>query len=315
MSYIPDLAVETVGTWRRPCPWFRGRIWVGMLLLAVVGMLRGEPLQKLPNCLLVTTEWSDGDSFLIRSPDKQEFTARLYGVDCVEWHIDDATDERRLREQRRYFGITNARPTASGSIEVAKGFGAKAATEVNGLLAKPFTVYTTFADARGDGRHKRVYVFVICADGNDLGATLVSKGLARAFGVARQTWDGRTQNDYREYLADLELQAAKRAAGIWASTDWENLPNERQQQRRENQETELAFDNQPLADGKKLDPNTAARDDLMKLPGIGEMMANRMIENRPYGKSDDLLKVPGIGPATLQKILPHLEISRGQTLR
>ena len=315
MSYPPDMAVAAVGTWRKPALSFRAGTLLGMLFLAVVGMLRADPLQKLPNCLLVPTEWADGDSFLIRSPDKQEFTARLYGVDCVEWHIDDATDERRLREQRRYFGITHAKPTASGSIEIAKGFGAKAAAEVSGLLAKPFTVYTTFADARGDGRHKRVYVFVICADGSDLGATLVSKGLARAFGVARQTWDGRTQNDYREYLADLELQAAKRAAGIWAITDWENLPNERQQQRREDQETELAFDNQPLADGKKLDPNTAARDELMQLPGIGEMMANRMIENRPYEKSDDLLKVPGIGPTTLQKILPHLNLSRSQTLK
>lgn len=304
-----NLAVAAVGTWRKPSQWFRAGTWVAILLLAVVGMVRAELLQKLPNCLLVPTEWADGDSFLIRCPDKQEFTARLYGVDCVEWHIGDATDERRLRGQRRYFGITNAKPTASGSIEVAKGFGAKAAAEISGLLAKPFTVYTTFADARGDGRHKRVYVFVICADGSDLGAHLVSKGLARAFGVARQTWDGRTQNDYREYLADLELQAAKRASGIWAMTDWENLPNERQQQRREDQETELAFDNQPLADGKKLDPNTAARDELMKLPGIGEMMANRMIENRPYRKSDDLLKVPGIGPATLKKLLPHLDLS------
>jgi len=110
----------------------------------------------------------------------------------------------------------------------------------------------------------------------------------------------------------LELQAAKRAAGIWAITDWENLPNERQQQRREDHEAEIAFDSQPLAEGIKLDPNTAARDELMKLPGIGEMMANRMIENRPYGKSDDLLKIPGIGPVTLQKILPHLDLARSQ---
>ena len=288
------------------------RLWGCLIYLAFGGLAPAEPLEQLPGCRLEPTDWGDGDSFLVRSPDQPEFTARLYGVDCMEWHIGDATDGRRLRGQRRYFGITNAKPSAAASIELAKSFGAQAAAEVRSLLAKPFTVYTSFADARGDGRHQRIYVFIVCADGTDLGATLVSKGLARAFGVTRQTWDERSQKDYTSYLEDLELQAAKRAAGIWALTNWEDLPKERQEQRLEDQEIEIAFDRQSLTEGQKLNPNTAARDELMKLPGIGEMMANRLIENRPYGKSDDLLKVPGIGPATLKKLLPHLDLSLRQ---
>ncbi len=255
---------------------------------------------------MVSAKWADGDSFPIRQPDGTEMTLRLYGADCFEWHVTDTADEDRLSKQRRYFGIANVKPTAAESIRIAKDFGARAAAEVRRLLVKPFTVHTNFADARGDGRYKRFYAFVICADGTDLAAHLVSKGLARAFGVARQTWDGRSQAEYREFLSDLELQAAKRAAGVWALTDWEKLPHERQQQRKEDEEVEIALDKEPLADGRKLDPNTAARDELMKLPGIGEAMAHRIIEHRPFAKLEDLLQVPGIGPATYRKLLPHL---------
>jgi len=57
-----------------------------------------------------------------------------------------------------------------------------------------------------------------------------------------------------------------------------------------------------------LDPNTAARDDLLRLPGIGELMANRIIESRPYETIEDLLEVSGLGRKTLERLRPHLAI-------
>lgn len=266
-------------------------------------------LVELQNCELLETKWADGDSFLVRSPERGEFTLRLYGADCLEWHVTDHTDERRLRAQRRYFGITKARADARTSIEMAKGYGEAAGKEVRRNLAKPFTVYTAFADARGDGCHKRIYGFVITGEGGDLAAELVSKGLARAFGVYRKTWDNRTHEEYREHLKDLELRAASQDAGVWAETDWANLPEERRLQREEDREAELAFDHANLRDGEKIDPNTAARDDLMRLPEIGEVMANRIIEGRPYAKLEDLQNVSGIGRVTFEKISPYLQLS------
>lgn len=279
-----------------------------MILLALASAFGATPLQKLENCTLIPTPWADGDSFLVKTPEGKEYTMRLYGADCLESKINDTTDSRRLRAQRRYFGITQVDPDPRAAINIAKEFGKKATEETTQILSKPFTVYSSFADARGDGKYRRVYAFIVTQDGKDLAAQLVSLGLARAFGVSRETYKGLSRDDYRDHLSDLELQAAKMGRGIWARTDWETLPAERQQQREENAEANLALDNQPLATGVKINPNTAARDELMKLPGIGEVFANRIIEGRPYTRGDDLLKVSGIGPTTLKKIAPHLEI-------
>jgi len=270
--------------------------------------LAAEPLTKLAGCSIVPTTWSDGDSFLIRTGGGMEHTLRLYGVDCIEWHVTDETDARRLREQRRYFGISEFGGNVPASIELSKGFGKSAAERVALLLKLPFAVYTAFADARGDGRHQRIYGFVTLANGRDLASVLVEEGLARAFGVYRETPDLKSNGEYREAMRDLELQAAKLSRGIWAKTDWEKLPEERRQQRQEDADLDLAAEKKGAPKGLVLDPNTAARDELLKLPGVGEIIANRIIETRPYKTLEDLLEVPGIGSKTLEKLRPHLVI-------
>lgn len=289
--------------------------WIAALATALfsAAALAAEPLREFGNCRLVPTPWADGDSFLVRFPDGTERTVRLYGADCIEWHVSDTTDERRLRAQRRYFGITRAAADAAANIALAKDFGRLAAEETARALARPFTVHTAFSDARGDGRYPRVYAFITTSGGGDLATHLVENGLARAFGVYRATPDNRSAAEYRASLADIELRAAKLGRGVWAKTNWQALPDERREQRDDDAIVELAIRKDSPAAGVKINPNTASRDDLMDLPGIGEAMANRIIENRPYAKKADLLKIPGIGPASLRKLMPHLEIPREQS--
>jgi competence protein ComEA len=54
--------------------------------------------------------------------------------------------------------------------------------------------------------------------------------------------------------------------------------------------------------GKKVDINTAAKDDLDALPGIGPVKAQAIIEARPFKTIEDIMKVKGIKDGEFAKI-------------
>lgn len=290
------------------------RIPIASLIFALltawlsVPAFSAQPLVELRDCKFLPTHWADGDSFRIETADGTQHTVRLYGVDCIEWHVNSKTDATRLAEQRRYFGISGFGGSARSSMEAAKAIGKEAAEEsARLLLAGPFTVHTAYADARGDGKNKRIYGFVTLAQGQDLAEHLVRAGLARAFGVYRETPATMPAREYEDLLCDVELVAAKAGRGVWAKTNWDQLPAERRDQRMDEALLKLAVEKVKLPANFKVNPNTAARDDLMNLVGIGEVMANRIIAGRPYKQASDLLNVQGIGPKTLERLRPNLE--------
>jgi competence protein ComEA len=279
-----------------------------LLLLAALTLHADESLQTFPSCTLVEADWADGDSFPVKLPDGRQVTARLYGADCIEWHVNDETLARRLRAQRRYFGI--AATDAASSMKTARDFGKQAALRTRELLAKPFTVHTAFAGARGNGEKERAYAFVTTAEGKDLATVLVDEGLARAFGVTRQLPDGTSGNEYREALADLELTAAASKKGIWAVTNWNELPADRAEERRESADLQTVLkDSQSTT---AINPNTATAEELESLPGIGKKLAERIIEARttkPLTSIDDLLAIKGITPKLAESLTPKIQFT------
>ena len=284
---------------------------IALLLLLFAGwtLHADEALQTFPGATLVEADWADGDSFPVKLPDGRQVTMRLYGVDCIEWHVNDETLARRLRAQRRYFGIADT--DAASSMKTARDFGKQAALRTRELLAKPFTIHTAFAGARGNGEKERAYAFVTTTEGKDLATLLVEEGLARAFGVTRQLPDGTSGNEYREALADRELTAAAAKKGIWAVTDWTHLAEDRAEERRESAELQTVLKDSQSTPAA-IDPNTATAEELQSLPGIGKKLAERIIEARtktPIRSMNDLLPIKGITPKLAETLAPKLQFS------
>jgi competence ComEA-like helix-hairpin-helix protein len=71
-------------------------------------------------------------------------------------------------------------------------------------------------------------------------------------------------------------------------------------------------DREPKTPGRLIDPNLAPQKDLETLPGIGPVLAQRIIDYRrvhgPFKRIADLRKVSGIGTKKLEKMKPYLII-------
>lgn len=270
----------------------RRQILLMLLCLALNALAVPVPdLQKFDNCTFVASDWADGDSFTVQLEPGREEVVRLYFADCPETSATTESDQRRVREQSAHFGIEDPKVTLE--------FGAKAKDEVARLLAKPFTIHTTFARALGRSAKPRIYAFVTTSDGKDLASWLVENGLARSYGVGRTSPDGLSDDDAKARIDDLELQAALQRAGLWSKTDPAKLAGMREARREERRELENEFGVRP---DEPVNVNGATIEEIMNLPGIGEVLAERIVDGRPYGSVDDLRRVPGMGGKIFERV-------------
>lgn len=57
-----------------------------------------------------------------------------------------------------------------------------------------------------------------------------------------------------------------------------------------------------------VDLNAASLAQLDELPGVGPVLAGRIVEHRPFADVDQLDEVPGVGPALLERLRPKVRV-------
>ena len=260
-------------------------------------------LVTLHGVTLVEDDLNDGDSFKVLA-DGRELHLQLYYVDCLETIYDAETDREWLLEQQGYFGLYDP--------EAVVRFGRQAAEYVQQVLSRPFTVYTSYEPAKESSDDDRVYAFVKTHGGHDLGHLLVEQGLARIYGETHPSAGGLRSDQVKSKLEALEDCAMVNRAGIWAEIKPDIL-NDIWKHRREVKQKHK----EPGKDRKEgdapsttnpIDLNHASQKQLESLPGIGPVLAKRIIDGMPWRSVDELRGVHGIGERKLKKIASSLMV-------
>jgi competence protein ComEA len=299
------------------------------LLCSFVAHAR-EPWVVLKDCRIVRNESLDADSFHVSAAGK-EYIFRLYFVDAPETDMSFAD---RVRDQAQYFGLTPEQTITLG--EYAKRF-------TKEKLTQPFTVRTCMQDAMGRSRMQRFYAFVETKEG-DLAELLVANGLARLHGAEAQPLGLRSPERQWDKLKRLEREAKQLKVGAWGAASGRMTARSPKVQPKTGPDSFDAFFHPerlaaetvaaptPMAAPSptflpfgrsvtpsiggtpagsvggasgKLDVNTASSAELLRVPGIGPVLAQRIVDGRPYASADELRKVKGIGPKIYERIRQH----------
>jgi DNA uptake protein ComE-like DNA-binding protein len=272
----------------------------------------------MEHCELVPNAANDGDSFRFRF-ENTEYLARLYLVDAPE--TEGGVNAGRLIEQAGYFAISVPEVVEIG--EQAKKFTAA-------KLATPFTFVTRKASGMGRSNIERFYGFVQTSEG-DLGQLLVTNGLARVHGTRAGRPGTSSAAEEIKTLTELEQQAKQAKRGAWGVKSGNSNPGSTPLPSRmihppptgtptiapapratpsptptSTQAAAASRSSPAPASTGMIDINTATKEELKKIPGIGDALAERIIEARPFASADDVKKVKGVGSGKkYEQIRPH----------
>ncbi len=268
--------------------------------LFLVRTVRAVEWKTFKDCRYLPNAANDGDSFHVRAGGK-EYIFRLYFVDTPETETSIA---ERVAEQAKYFHV---------NIAETLQIGHEAERFTRQKLSKPFTVRTCLQDARGRSRLPRYFAFVQ-TDSADLGESLVANGLARVYGAASDPPEMDKAAVEWGKLQEYERKAKQQSIGGWGIGSGRLNIRAREQPGPSTDSFDAFFHPKTAATkaaqataGAKLDVNTATMEALQNIPGLGNVLARRIIDGRPYQSGDDLRHVKGIGAKKYEKLRPYFK--------
>jgi competence protein ComEA len=136
-------------------------------------------------------------------------------------------------------------------------------------------------------REKHVILFLVCT-------------LILGYGV--KLYQGSHLYDDFKPVASIEKESFEKKARLAYDTS----------KRKGLNSSESSTENDSKPQTEIININTAEKQNLVKLPKIGTVTAERIIRFRddygPFKSFDDLLKVKGIGPKTLEKLKPQITL-------
>ena len=254
-----------------------------------------EGCRYLPNAA------NDGDSFHVRAAGR-EYIFRLYFVDTPE---TDMRIRSRVAEQAKYF---------HANIHQALQIGLEAEDFTRKTLSRPFSIRTCKQDARGRSRRPRYFALVGTETG-DLGEQLIANGLARVYGAGSgPSGMGAPESEWGK-LRQLESQAKKERIGGWGigvgrlhlrATAQPNANNNSLKASRQPNAGPTSA-GQASGSDVKLKINSATAEALQSIPGVGNVLAARIIQARPFESANDLRQVKGIGAKKYENLRPYFE--------
>ncbi|MGC1481106.1 MAG: helix-hairpin-helix domain-containing protein [Chthoniobacterales bacterium] len=272
-------------------------------MLATPAALADE-WEVLEDCRLVRGAYADGDSFHVSHRGK-DYIFRFYFVDTPE---TDRQIPSRVREQAEHFGVDEDAVLEFG--DVAAEFTAAA------LRGRSFTVHTQWEDARGASRQPRYYAHIVFDRGGEeinLANELVANGLARSYGMRGAPPEWPASGRIEQQLDLLEGRARRGKVGIYGRdprrvgraeptpTPWriDALQSEGQSSEVSSQ---AGLPGVGVSSSGRISVNAADADTLETVPGVGPVIAGRIIDARPFDSIEDLRRVKGIGAATLDRM-------------
>src|SRR5882724_3221340 len=243
-----------------------------IFLLSFVAVARAEEQWvTYKGCHYLPNAANDGDSFHVRAAGR-EYIFRLYFVDAPE---TDISIPDRVVEQAKYFHAT---------IQETLQIGIEAERFTRQKLSRPFTIRTCKQDARGRSRRPRYFAFVQ-TDTADLGEQLIANGLARVYGAASGPPGMRTPEGEWRKLEQLERKAKKQRIGGWGigtgrlhmRAAAQPSPNTDSFDALIHPNAAANSERQMPGSGAKLGVKIASLESLQHIPGVGNVLAGRII--------------------------------------